>query len=98
MENKVYTISNPYFLSDTFVFKEHPSFGSVYVKLNGRGKIEEIGYNFPGRLFHAPINSIIELPDCKEADDKQIETLELIDDEYFGYIEYLHDSLEFFRN
>ena len=82
MENKVYAISNPYFLSDIFVFKEHPAFGSVYIKLNCNGKIEEIGRNFDTR-FHRQVQDIIRLADCHDANDKQKKALDLIGDEYF---------------
>ena len=42
-ERTCYSVPNPYFLSDRFVYAHHKELGTVYIKLNGSEEIEEIG-------------------------------------------------------
>lgn len=85
MNNTVFAIQNPYFFATTFVFKEHPAFGSVYIGMNSSGQIDEIGRNFENR-FHEQIQDIMRLDDCREANDEEKKALNMISDYYF----YLH--------
>lgn len=49
MKTAIYTYRNPVWLVDRFIFKEHPKLGTVYVKVNRRNKIEEIGIDIESR-------------------------------------------------
>ena len=55
---KIYAISNPTFLSDTFIFKNIKDVWNCesvdewfYIKINRRNKIEEIGVNIENRIM-----------------------------------------------
>lgn len=81
---RVYAIKNPLFLADTFVFKKHPKYVSVYIKLSG-GKIEEIGTDIVSRMhYNCATDEIIER--SQEPSEIQKTLLEHISDEYFAHI------------
>ena len=72
---KIYAISNPAFLSDTFIFKNikdvwncGPIDEWFYIKLNRRNKIEEIGVNIENRIMQPLKNDLL-----KEANKTQKE-------------------------
>lgn len=46
-------IANPMWVADTFVFREHKDFGTVYITVNSKGKIEEIGVDIRKRMHFA---------------------------------------------
>lgn len=92
MDNIVYAVPNPFWLADTFVFREHedPEIGTVYVKLNHKRKIEEIGIWIDKRMHNCHLQSIKEMKSCKQANKKQITILDSIGDEYWYHILNMH--------
>lgn len=59
---KIYAIENPFWMSDTFIFtkKTYKSRSFyVYIKINSKNRIEEIGHNLPIRYNEVDINKII---------------------------------------
>ena len=82
----VYAVPNPYWLSDTFVFREDDELGSVYVKLNCEDKIEEIGVDISRRMHGCPVGKIIDSEHCAEANDVQKTILNSIGEEYWHKI------------
>lgn len=76
----IYAVANPMWLADTFVFFYMKDFGSyVYVKINHRNKIEEIGVNLEARMH----NRRFEDMDKKEATRLQKSIINRIDNEYW---------------
>lgn len=81
----VYEIDNPCFLADTFVFEKMEgdflNGKTIYVKVNCRNRIEEIGIGIEERMS-APLDKIISK--ATKASVKHIRSLRKIDHEYFG--------------
>ena len=76
---KIFQTLNPMWLADTFVFKEHKDLGTVYIKVNHQGKIEEIGVNIRKRM-HMPDDAVL---NAEPATKSNIRKLNLIGDEYW---------------
>ena len=83
---KIYAISNPAFLSDTFIFKNikdvwncGPVDEWFYIKLNRRNKIEEIGVNIENRLMQPLKNDLL-----KEANKTQKRIFNSIGTEFWA--------------
>ena len=83
---KIYAMSNPAFLSDTFIFKNikdvwgcGPVDESFYIKLNSSNKIEEIGVNIENRIMQ-PLKSEL----LKEADATQKRIFNSIGTEFWA--------------
>jgi hypothetical protein len=87
MEEKTcYSVPNPYFLSDRFVYAHHKELGTVYIKLNGSEEIEEIGVDIVKRMHNTPLDKIKELWGCREANEIEQSLIEHIGEEYWYYI------------
>lgn len=79
---KIYQIANPMWLSDTFVFKERKELGTVYIKVNYKGNIEEIGVDIRKRMhFRDDVIS-----KAKEASKTNKAKLNTIWDEYWWHV------------
>ena len=79
MKEKIMQVANHMQYSDTFVFKEHKDFGTVYIKVNYKGKIEEIGVDIRKRMhFRDDVIS-----KAKEASKTNAQKLNSIGDEYW---------------
>ena len=91
---KTYAIKNPYWLADTFIFRRHGYFGSVWVKINHKNKIEEIGCDFPSRFCCGDytLKEIECSEHCKEATKLQQSILNRIDDEYFAKLQKVKNN------
>ena len=84
MEEKTcYSVPNPYFLSDRFVYAYHKKLGTVYVKLNGSEEIEEIGVDIVKRMHNTPLDRIKELLGFREANELEQAIIEHIGEEYW---------------
>ena len=79
---KTMQVANPLWLSDTFVFKEHKDFGTVYIKVNFKGKIEEIGIDIKKRMHFR--NDVISK--AEEASKTNKAKLNSIGDEYWWHL------------
>ena len=89
---KTYAIKNPFWLGDTFIFRRHGYLGSIWVKINHRNKIEEIGYDFPSR-FHCNNIKEVECDEhCKEATRLQQSILNRIGEEYFFKLKNMNEA------
>lgn len=87
-----YAIKNPCWLADTFIFRRHGYLGSIWVKINSRNKIEEIGYDFPSR-FHCNNIKEVECDEhCKEATRLQQSILNRIGEEYFFKLKNMNEA------
>ena len=85
--SKTFQVPNPFWLSDTFIYKFKQDLGNtVYVKVNGNHKIEEIGIDIEKRMHNAPLSEIEKLKDCKEATRLNKSILNRIGDEYWWLI------------
>ena len=91
IEDKIYEVENPYWLSDTFVFcKRHYNdvflVGELdlvcYIKVNAHNQIEEIGTNFE-RRFRQDLNAILKRDDVKRSTNLHAIMFTLIGDEYW---------------
>ena len=82
MRAKTYQVKNPLWLSDTFVFRE-TGIGTVYVKVNHRHKIEEIGVGIEKRLHGRTMDEIRKLYGFREATRLNRSILNRIGDEYW---------------
>lgn len=91
IEDEIYEVENPYWLSDTFVFcKKHYNdvflVGEVdlvcYIKVNAHNQIEEIGVNFE-RRFGQDLNAILKRKDIKQASNLHKIMFTLIGNEYW---------------
>ena len=79
---QIMQIANPMWLADTFVFREHKDLGTVYIKVNYKGKIEEIGVDLRKRMhFRDDVISKAE-----EASKTNKAKLNSIGDEYWWYV------------
>lgn len=85
MEN-CYSVPNPYFLSDRFVYAYHKKLGTVYVKLNGSKEIEEIGVDIVKRMHNTPLDRIKELLGFREANELEQAIIERIGEEYWNRV------------
>lgn len=83
---KAYSVPNPFFLSDRFVFVHHETFGTVYIKLNRFEEIEEIGVDIVKRMHYTPLDKIKELRGCREANEIEQSLIEHIGEEYWCHI------------
>lgn len=84
---KVYAISNPMWLADTFIFsqKDIPEKGMFpFVKVNSSNKIEGIGTDICKRMHGASIETIVEKASI--ATKLQASIFRRIDDEYWWSI------------
>ena len=92
MNEKIYAVPNPMWLSDTFVFRKHEDkkLGTVYIKLNHENKIEEVGINIEDRMHNTPLESILTKKSCQEANELQKTILNSIGDEYWYEVLRLH--------
>lgn len=91
VEDEIYEVENPYWLSDTFVFcKRHYNdvflVGELdlvcYIKVNAHNQIEEIGTNFEQR-FGQDLNAILKRDDVKHSTNLHAIMFTLIGDEYW---------------
>ena len=91
IEDEIYEVKNPYWLSDTFVFcKRHYDdvflVGEVdlvcYIKVNIQNQIEEIGTNFE-RRFGQDLNVILKRDDVKQSTNLHAIMFTLIGNEYW---------------
>lgn len=91
VEDKIYEVKNPCWLSDTFVFcKRHYNdvflVGEVdlvcYIKVNIHNQIEEIGIDFERRYEH-DLNAILKSDDVKQSTNLHAIMFTLIGDEYW---------------
>lgn len=81
----VYSVPNPYFYSDRFVFCMHKDLGTVYIKLNSANEIEEIGIDIEKRM-HTPLNQIKKLWDFHNANEIEEMLINHIGEEYWQYM------------
>lgn len=82
----IYQIDNPLWFSDTFVFARKEIGGKCfdcYIKLNGSGKIEEIGSHFEKRFRYTDFESVRNHKFAKIATDSQRRKFNSIGDEYW---------------
>ena len=82
-ERTCYSVPNPYFLSDRFVYAHHRELGTVYIKLNGYEEIEEIGVDIVKRMHNTPLEKIRELHGFREANRIEQTLIEHIGEEYW---------------
>lgn len=91
IEDEIYEVENPYWMSDTFVFcKRHYNdvflVGEVdlvcYIKVNNHNQIEEIGIDFE-RRFGQELNAILKRNDVKRSTNLHAIMFTLIGDEYW---------------
>ena len=91
IEDEIYEVENPYWLSDTFVFcKRHYKdvflVGELdlvcYIKVNAHNQIEEIGCDFE-RRFRQDLNAILKRDDVKRSANLHAIMFTLIGDEYW---------------
>lgn len=75
-------VTNPMWFADTFVFREHKYFGTVYITVNSKGKIEEIGVDIRKRMHFR--DDVISKAD--EASKTNAKKLNSIGDEYWWHI------------
>ena len=80
---KTYQVKNPLWLSDTFIFKEKEGIGTIYVKINCRNKIEEIGIDIEKRLHNCQFDKIRQLYGFGKATPLNQSILNRIGDEYW---------------
>ena len=86
---KVYQVPNPLWLSDTFIFMEKKGLGTfVYVKVNCRNKIEEIGTDIEVRLYGKTFDEIKQFDGFKEATPLYKSIINRIDDEYWWSLKW----------
>ena len=85
-ERTCYSVPNPYFLSDRFVYAHHKELGTVYIKLNSSEEIEEIGVDIVKRMHNTPLDKIKELRGCREANEIEQTLIEHIGEEYWHRI------------
>ena len=84
MQSKIYSVPNPMWLSDTFVFQQRDKeLGTVYVKLNHENKIEEVGFDIEKRMHNRPLELILSGKSCQEANELQKTILNSFGDEYW---------------
>lgn len=56
---KIYAVENPMWLADTFIFSYFEDLGCyVYVKVNHRNKIEEIGIDIEERMHNTRVEDM----------------------------------------
>ena len=88
----IYEVNNPYFLSDTFIFcKKH--YDNVflagecdlvlYIKINNRLQIEEIGNDFAKRFHYENYDELLQRKDVRKAEPIHRTLFSLIGDEYW---------------
>lgn len=91
VEDEIYEVKNPYWLSDTFVFcKKHYDdvflVGEVdsvfYIKVNYCNQVEEIGTDFESR-FSCDYHHLLERKDVKKATNLHKIMFTLIGSEYW---------------
>ena len=82
-ERTCYSVPNPYFLGDRFVYAHHRDLGTVYIKLNGSEEIEEIGVDIVKRMHNTPLEKIRELYGFREANGIEQTLIEHIGEEYW---------------
>lgn len=82
-DKTIYSVPNPYFLSDRFVYAHHKELGMVYIKLNGSEEIEEIGVDIVKRMHNTPLDKIKELYGCREANEIEQFLIEHVGEEYW---------------
>ena len=91
IEDEIYEVENPYWLSDTFVFcKRHYNdvflVGELdllcYIKVNANNQIEEIGCDFE-RRFGQDLNVILKRDDVKWSTNLHAIMFKIIGDEYW---------------
>lgn len=80
--NKIMQVANPMWYADTFVFREHEDFGTVYIKVNYKGKIEEIGVDIRKRM-HFRDDVISKAENASKTNTKKLNS---IGDEYWWHI------------
>lgn len=94
---RTFAIKNPCWLADTFIFREHKKLGSVWVKINYKNKIEEIGCDFPSRFHCDKIEDIERDEHCKVATKLQQSILNRIDEEYFLKLRNIDEAEKDFK-
>ena len=82
-QNEIYECSNPFWLSDTFIFRTHEKFGTIYVKVNCHNKIEEIGIDIEKRMHNTLLEDIKKKNLCRPATKFHKSILNRIGDEYW---------------
>ena len=87
-QKKIYSVPNPFFLSDRFVFMLHKDLGSVFIKINSHKKIEDIGIDIFKRLHNINVDEIEKLYDFREATKSEKYLLKHIDDEYLWKLKW----------
>ena len=80
----IFTLPNPVFLSDTFIFDTTGKF----IKVNYYNKIEEIGTDIGERLHGMNIETILGHKNCHKACKRYKRMLKMIGDEYFACLNY----------
>jgi hypothetical protein len=95
--DKAFQISNPCFLSDTFIFKEKTfkidgkkEVSTVYITVNRDGKIEGIRTMLEKRLYR-DLSVLMDSSNLKEASKRDAMLLDSIDDEMW-YSKYREDK------
>lgn len=86
VERGCYSVPNPYFLSDRFVYAHHTELGTVYIKLNCADDIEEIGIDIVKRMHNTPLDKIKELRGWREANEIEGDIFDHIGEEYWQRI------------
>lgn len=92
MKTAMYTYRNPIWLVDRFIFKEHPKLGTVYVKVNQRNKIEEIGIDIEGRTS-VSMENIMKSKLLSESTKLERSILNRIDDIVFEHCMFRGQSV-----
>jgi hypothetical protein len=87
-DNIYYSVPNPYFLSDKFVYTHHKELGTVYIKLNCAEEIEEIGINIVKRMHNTPLDKIKELRGYREANEIEQTLIKHISEEYWHHVHW----------
>lgn len=82
----VYSVPNPFWLSDRFVYTAHDDFGTVYVKLNCEDEIEEIGTDISKRMHNTPLEDIAKLQGHRLANEVECNAIDFIGEEYWCQI------------
>ena len=86
---KIYAVANPMWYADTFIFSYLKELGCyVYVKINHRNKIEEIGIDIEVRMH----NTRVEDMKKKEATRLQKSIFNRIGDEYWYHLYNQHQK------
>lgn len=78
---EIYSVPNPFWLSDTFIFSFEKNMGCyIFVKVNYENKIEEIGIDLEKRMHHTRFE---DMKDVEEATKLERSIFNRIGDEYW---------------